>query len=162
MEKAVKQIFCVLAHSAPSVPASFCVTCLKPVSLLHQTSSQRSDSCAWRKSFRQLKVKLLLCHLDPTRGSLLGMLARTPDIRERIAQGGVVGYLTIAVGIVGLLVTLYRTLYLLLLRASVLRQIAASDKPSEKNPLGRIMLSVQAVSMRMMKKLFSTNWMKRS
>nr|MBP8030851.1 MotA/TolQ/ExbB proton channel family protein [Pseudomonadales bacterium] len=98
------------------------------------------------EKFSATEGEIAAVPLDPTRGSLLGMLARTPDIRERIAQGGVVGYLTIAVGIVGLLVTLYRTLYLLLLRASVLRQIAASDKPSEKNPLGRIMLSVQAVS----------------
>ncbi len=84
--------------------------------------------------------------VDPTRGSLLGMLARTPDLRERIDQGGMVGYLTIVVGIIGLVVTLYRTLYLLLLRTSVLRQIAASDKPSDKNPLGRIMLSVQSIA----------------
>lgn len=84
--------------------------------------------------------------VDPTRGSLLGMLARTPDLRERIAQGGVVGYITIAVGIVGLAVTIYRVLYLLLLRLSVLRQIAASDKPSDKNPLGRIMLSVKSIA----------------
>lgn len=80
---------------------------------------------------------------DPTRGSLLGMLARTPDLRERIDQGGMVGYLTIVVGIIGLLVTLYRVLFLLWLRMSVLRQTVNSDRPSDKNPLGRIMLSVQ-------------------
>lgn len=83
--------------------------------------------------------------VDPTRGSLLGMLARTPNLQERIEQGGMVGYLTILVGIIGLLVTLYRVLYLLLMRMNVLRQIANSDKPSDKNPLGRIMLSVRAV-----------------
>ena len=81
--------------------------------------------------------------LDPTRGSLLGMLARTPDLRERVDQGGMVGYLTIVVGIIGLIVTLYRTLYLLLMRRSVLNQIADSENPSPKNPLGRIMLSVK-------------------
>jgi biopolymer transport protein ExbB len=37
-------------------------------------------------------------------------------------------------------------LYLLLLRLSVLRQISASDTPSDKNPLGRIMLSVKSVA----------------
>jgi biopolymer transport protein ExbB len=84
--------------------------------------------------------------IDPTRGSLLGMLARTPNIRERIMQGGVVGYLTIAVGIIGLLVTLYRTLYLLWVRNSVLRQIANSQQPVASNPLGRIMLSIKTVS----------------
>lgn len=98
------------------------------------------------EKFTASEGQIMQVPVDPTRGSLLGMLARTPDFRERVAQGGLVGYLTIAVGIVGLVVTLYRTLYLLLLRASVLRQIAASDTPSDKNPLGRIMLSVKTVS----------------
>ena len=83
--------------------------------------------------------------VDPTRGSLLGMMERTPDMRERIAQGGVVGYLTIVVGIIGLVVTVYRTLYLLWVRRSVLQQIENGDAPSEKNPLGRIMLSVRNI-----------------
>ncbi len=84
--------------------------------------------------------------VDPTRGSLLGMLARTPDLAERIEQGGKVGYLTIAVGIVGLLITFYRSLYLLWIRAGVLKQIANSNTPADSNPLGRIMLSVKNVS----------------
>ncbi|HQQ73688.1 MAG TPA: MotA/TolQ/ExbB proton channel family protein [Pseudomonadales bacterium] len=98
------------------------------------------------EKFSAREGQIMPVPVDPTRGSLLGMLARTPDLRERIVQGGVVGYLTIAVGIVGLLVTLYRILYLLLLRVRVLRQIAASDSPSDKNPLGRIMLSVKSIA----------------
>lgn len=84
--------------------------------------------------------------VDPTRGSLLGMLARTPDIRERIEQGGKVGYLTIAVGIIGLLITFYRSAYLLDIRARVLNQMKNSEKPADNNPLGRIMLSVENVA----------------
>lgn len=83
--------------------------------------------------------------LDPTRGNLLGMLARTPDLQERIHQGGIVGYLTIAVGITGLVITFYRTFYLLLVRARVIRQMQA-EKPDAGNPLGRILLSVEAVA----------------
>jgi biopolymer transport protein ExbB len=95
------------------------------------------------EKFSGSEGELAAVPLDPTRGSLLGMLARTPDIRERVTQGGVVGYLTIVVGIIGLLVTLYRTLYLLLVRRRVLQQIADSENPSQGNPLGRIMLSVK-------------------
>lgn len=95
------------------------------------------------KAFTASAGELAAVPVDPTRGSLLGMLARTPDLRERIVQGGMVGYLTIVVGIIGLLVTFYRTLFLLLLRRSVLQQIADSDRPSARNPLGRIMLSVK-------------------
>jgi biopolymer transport protein ExbB len=95
------------------------------------------------EAFAASEGEIAAVPVDPTRGSLLGMMERTPDLRERIDQGGMVGYLTIAVGIVGLLVTLYRVLFLLLLRSSVLKQIANSDQPSAKNPLGRIMLSVK-------------------
>lgn len=96
--------------------------------------------------FTSSEGELAAVPVDPTRGNLLGMLARTPDIRERVEQGGKVGYITIAVGIVGLLITFYRVAYLLMLRASVLKQVANSDEPANNNPLGRIMLSVQAVS----------------
>ena len=95
------------------------------------------------KKFAASEDEIATMPLDPTRGSLLGMLARTPDLRERIAQGGVVGYLTIVVGIIGLVITLYRTLYLLLVRRRVLNQIDDSEHPSRENPLGRIMLSVK-------------------
>ncbi len=84
--------------------------------------------------------------IDPTRGNLLGMLARTPDIIERIHQGGIVGYLTIAVGVTGLLITLYRSVYLLVVRRRVRQQMQQADVPDAGNPLGRIMLSVKPVA----------------
>jgi biopolymer transport protein ExbB len=101
---------------------------------------------AMAEKFAASEGQVMAVPVDPTRGSLLGMLARTPDIRERIEQGGKVGYLTIAVGIIGLLITFYRSAYLLDIRARVLNQIKNSDKPANNNPLGRIMISVEAVA----------------
>jgi hypothetical protein len=76
--------------------------CLKPVSLLRQINSQSKRFLRMAEKFSASEGEIAAVPVDPTRGSLLGMLARTPDLRERIAQGGVVGYITIAVGIVGL------------------------------------------------------------
>ena len=42
-----------------------------------------------------------LLAVDPTRGSLLGMLTYTPDLRERIAQGGTIGVIIIGLGVFG-------------------------------------------------------------
>jgi biopolymer transport protein ExbB len=95
--------------------------------------------------FAATKTGLALVPVDPTRGNLLGMLARTPDIVERIHQGGIVGYLTIGVGVLGVCITLYRCAYLLLVRRGVLAQLRHAMQPSGGNPLGRILLSVQAV-----------------
>ena len=46
--------------------------------------------------------------IDPTRGQLLGLLIQTPNLMERIQQGGYVGYTIIAMGLTGLIVALWR------------------------------------------------------
>jgi len=76
--------------------------------------------------------------VDPSRGSLLGLLIQAPSLPERIDQGGVIGYVTIALGIIGLLIALWRLLYLSGVGAGIRKQLK-SETPSEKNPLGRIL-----------------------
>jgi len=79
--------------------------------------------------------------LDPTRGNLLGILARTPNLVERIHQGGTVGYLTIAVGLVGILLTIIRVIYLLKEKSAFNRQMQNLNAPRQDNALGRVILS---------------------
>jgi biopolymer transport protein ExbB len=76
--------------------------------------------------------------LDPTRGSLLAALIQSPDLRERITQGGIVGYVIISVGFLGLLIALERLLSLTLVNAKVSRQLK-SKTADPGNPLGRVL-----------------------
>lgn len=76
--------------------------------------------------------------LDPTGGSILSLLVQAPDIRERIDQGGVVGYIILAIGAVGLLIALVRFIHLVSVGAKVKRQLK-SNTASSDNPLGRVM-----------------------
>ncbi|MGV2873313.1 MotA/TolQ/ExbB proton channel family protein [Colwellia sp. E150_009] len=76
--------------------------------------------------------------LDPTGGSILSLLVQAPDTRERVDQGGVVGYIILAIGAVGLLIALVRFINLVSVGAKVNRQLK-SDKASNDNPLGRVM-----------------------
>ncbi len=76
--------------------------------------------------------------LDPTGGSILSLLVQAPDTRERVEQGGVVGYIILAIGAVGLLIALVRFINLVSVGAKVNRQLK-SDKASNDNPLGRVM-----------------------
>ncbi|MFT5502052.1 MAG: biopolymer transport protein ExbB, partial [Woeseiaceae bacterium] len=46
--------------------------------------------------------------LDVTRGTILGLLVESPTVKDRIEQGGIVGYCIIALGIVGLLIAIWR------------------------------------------------------
>src|SRR5690606_30449947 len=54
--------------------------------------------------------------VDPARGSLLALVVDRPDFLERIAEGEVVGYLIIGVGIIGVLVALFQYIYLIVAR----------------------------------------------
>jgi biopolymer transport protein ExbB len=85
--------------------------------------------------------------VDPTRGSLLGMLAYTPSLRERIEQGGSIGLIILFLGAFGLLLTFWRTLYLGVVFVRVQSQLRNVDKPSQSNPLGRVLAAVQGVAL---------------
>ncbi len=77
--------------------------------------------------------------LDPTRGQLLGLLVQSPSLTERIAQGKTVGYVIIALGIVGVLIAVWRVLVLTAVGAKVKNQIKHIDTPNTNNPLGRVL-----------------------
>jgi biopolymer transport protein ExbB len=77
--------------------------------------------------------------LDPTGGSILGLLVQAPDTQERVEQGGPVGYVILAIGAIGLLIALERFISLFLIGAKVNRQLK-TETLSNDNPLGRVML----------------------
>lgn len=77
--------------------------------------------------------------LDPTGGSIIGLLVQAPNTQERVDQGGSVGYVIIAIGIIGLLIALERFIALFLVGNKVNRQLK-TDVASDDNPLGRVML----------------------
>jgi biopolymer transport protein ExbB len=76
--------------------------------------------------------------VDPTRGQLLALLVQSPSLTERIAQGKEVGYVIIALGIVGLAIAIWRLLALSTTAAKVNRQTKNLDKAGN-NPLGRVL-----------------------
>ncbi|MDX1460193.1 MAG: MotA/TolQ/ExbB proton channel family protein, partial [Xanthomonadales bacterium] len=76
--------------------------------------------------------------LDPTRGQLLGLLVQSPSLGERIAQGKEVGYVIIALGIIGVAIAIWRLIALSAIGAKVNSQIKNPDQPGD-NPLGRVL-----------------------
>lgn len=83
--------------------------------------------------------------LDPTRGVLLGMLVETPDLAERLHQGGLVGYVIMALGALGLVIVAVRLAYLGVVGRRMHHQLQDLATPDKRNPLGRI-LAVAASS----------------
>lgn len=76
--------------------------------------------------------------LDPSRGSILALLIQTPGLWERIRQGGLIGYVTIFLGVIGLLLSLERIVRLTQTGRKVEAQ-AASRTIRDDNPLGRVL-----------------------
>ena len=77
--------------------------------------------------------------IDPTRGSVLATLVASKSIGERVAEGGVVGYCIIALGVVGLLIALFLLVSLTMASAGVSKQLKNVGSPSDDNPLGRVL-----------------------
>ena len=77
--------------------------------------------------------------VDPSQGAIMGLLIQKPSLLERIQQGGLVGYIVIAVGIIGLIIALERLFKLVRTEASMRRQRKDLDSPSKRNPLGRVL-----------------------
>jgi len=81
--------------------------------------------------------------IDPSLGGLLGLVTQTPTLRERIDQGGGIGYAIIVVAALGILLALYRWAVLALTSMKVKRQMGKHE-PNNSNPLGRIQSAYEA------------------
>ncbi|WP_408635816.1 MotA/TolQ/ExbB proton channel family protein [Paraneptunicella aestuarii] len=103
--------------------------------LIRQPADRYGDSAA---ALQASKGEFVEFGLDPTGGSILGLLVQAPNLQERIEQGGLVGYIILAVGAVGLLLALERLITLSLIKVKVDRQLKSTTFKND-NPLGRVM-----------------------
>jgi len=77
--------------------------------------------------------------IDPTRGVLLGLLVETPELMERLHQGGGIGYIILALGVIGLFIVIGRLVYLAMVERRIRHQLENLGTPSRDNPLGRVL-----------------------
>jgi len=83
---------------------------------------------------------LVYAPIDPTRGGLLASFERVPDTRERIAQGGKIGYIIVALAAIGSLFGLLNIIRLFLTSMAVNGQ-KRKAQAAKGNPLGRVMMA---------------------
>jgi len=114
--------------------------------LLYQSEAERllvaerqPDGRGLVDDFMQSRNELAALKVDPTRGNVIQQLQQTPSLVERIHQGGVVGYVIIALGLLGLLLALVRLGWLHRTSGRVDRQVADLDDLRRDNPLGRVL-----------------------
>ena len=83
---------------------------------------------------------LIYAPIDPTRGGLLASFERVPDTRERVAQGGKIGYIIVALAALGSLFGILNIIRLFLTSMAVNGQ-KRKAQAAKGNPLGRIMMA---------------------
>ena len=74
----------------------------------------------------------------PSGGALLANLVQNPSLLERINQGGIIGYIILAIGGITLLYAIYKYVMLWMMGREVQAQLASST-PNSNNPLGRVL-----------------------
>ena len=77
--------------------------------------------------------------VDPSRGSILALLVQAPSLRERIDQGGLIGYLILALGLLSVVIAAERLVVLGIAGRKVSGQLK-SKQARDDNPLGRVLL----------------------
>ena len=76
--------------------------------------------------------------IDPARGQLLKIMGQSPELGDRVDQGGVVGYVILALGVFGIFLAVWRMI-VLYSEAGKIRKQMANETPDENNALGRVM-----------------------
>ena len=103
--------------------------------LVRQPPERYGESAA---ALQASSGELVKFGLDPTGGSILGLLVQAPNLKERVEQGGLVGYIILVVGAIGLLLAFERFITLSLTRMKVNGQLKSKDV-KDNNPLGRVL-----------------------
>ncbi len=81
--------------------------------------------------------------VDPSRGSLLSMLVQAPSFWERLQQGGLVGYVIIALLFLGIGLVIER-IKTLKTEGDKIKAQMGNPNASEDNALGKIMMAYEA------------------
>jgi biopolymer transport protein ExbB len=78
-------------------------------------------------------------YVDPTQGSILGLLTQRATMEERYHAGGLPGYIITGMFFFGVLIAIYKIITLTIVGGKMNSQLKNTENPSDKNPLGRIL-----------------------
>src|SRR3546814_11370219 len=98
----------------------------------------RQPARHWRAladDFTDAKDGLQPAMIDPSHGTLLIQAGLRPNLRERVAPGGVIAYVIIFIGLIGAVLAAYPLLFLFLFGRAVRAHLGNSRPPLPAHPL---------------------------
>ncbi|PHO10526.1 hypothetical protein CPG37_03515 [Malaciobacter canalis] len=105
------------------------------IELSVQPASSYKDSA---KEFENSSNEIKNILIDPTKGTLFTMLGNNPTIMDRINQGGIVGYIILALGGLGLIFAIYKMIVLNIIHTKIRKQRKDISNYDDSNSLGKI------------------------
>lgn len=105
------------------------------IELSVQPSSKYQDSA---KEFEASTNKIKNVLVDPTKGTLFTMLGNNPTLMDRINQGGIVGYIILTLGALGLIFAIYKMIILNIIHTKIKKQRKDISNYDNSNSLGKI------------------------
>ncbi|WP_324171089.1 MotA/TolQ/ExbB proton channel family protein [Sulfurimonas sp.] len=91
------------------------------------------------KKYFNSNEKISEIAIDPTRGIILDIISQKPNLEQRISQGGIIGYIIICLGIIGLFFAFIKYIWLCLVARKIKKQLKHKNDIKLNNPLGRIL-----------------------
>lgn len=89
--------------------------------------------------FFNSKEKIEEVIIDPSKGTILELITQKPTFKERISQGGVIGYIIIGLGLIGVSFAFVKYIWLSFMYIRIKKQLKNVTKININNPLGRIL-----------------------
>jgi len=96
--------------------------------------TSRADALAFEAADEPLQTVAL----DPSRGAILSLVVQTPALDERIAQGGVIGYLIIVLGLIGAILGIERLIQVLVAGLRSKRARSPDAQADEDHPIAQL------------------------
>ena len=107
----------------------------KFLALAQQPEQVRRSDLA---NFQNNEERFMPISVDPSRGAILGMILQSPNINQRVAQGGLIGYIILLLGAVGLALGIYRLLALLWLQRGIQKASSSETKAGDQNLIAKL------------------------
>jgi biopolymer transport protein ExbB len=82
----------------------------------------------------------LIIDTDISKGEYFNIISSVKSWQERIEAGGAVGYIILSLGLIAILLIIYRYIYLLGVSRKIRKQTESIEAPNDNNPLGRLVL----------------------
>ena len=89
------------------------------------------------RAFERGEEALASVAIDPSRGAILSLIVQRPELAERVQQGGIIGYIIIGIGLLGLVLGIER-MVVVSLASRKFERVLNNDRDDSKHAISQL------------------------